>query len=75
MKEMAETKRERVPDYPEMVKYLTDRFPEVDGKEFYKDIFPDNENAGEHKKIRNFRSLMPYTSTPRRMEECTAESC
>ena len=52
---MAGTKRERVPDYPEMVKHLTDRFPEVDGKEFYKDIFPDNENAGEHKKNKEFQ--------------------
>lgn len=51
---MADKKRERVPDYPEMVKYLTDTFPEVDGKELYEDLFPDNEKAGEHKKNHNY---------------------
>ena len=51
---MAGTKRERVPDYPEMVKYLTDTFPEVSGKELYEDLFPNNEKAGEHKKNHNY---------------------
>ena len=51
---MAGTKRERVPDYPEMVKYLTETFPEVSGKELYEDLFPNNEKAGEHKKNHNY---------------------
>lgn len=46
---MAEGKRERVADYPQMVQYLEKIFPEVNGKDFYKDIFPDNEISGEHK--------------------------
>ena len=34
-------------DYSECYEYLSAQFPEVGGCEFYRELFPDNENAGE----------------------------
>lgn len=34
-------------NYRQVCAYLEARYPEIDGYNFYRDIFPDNENAGE----------------------------
>lgn len=34
-------------NYRECFDYLSSQYPQVDGYEFYKEIFPDNENSGE----------------------------
>jgi hypothetical protein len=34
-------------DYQDCFGYLSAQFEQVDGYEFYREIFPDNENAGE----------------------------
>lgn len=48
--------KKRPSDYNEMVNYLADNYPEVSGIDFYKDIFPDNENAGDHKKNNDYKT-------------------
>ena len=34
-------------DYSDCYEYLSAQFSEVGGCEFYRELFPDNENAGE----------------------------
>ena len=36
-------------DYLDCYEYLSAQFPKVGGCEFYAELFPDNENTGEHK--------------------------
>lgn len=41
-------------DYRDCYEYLSAQFPEVGGSEFYRELFPDNENVGEQKHRKDY---------------------
>ena len=50
-------------NYRGCYEYLSAQYPEVGGYEFYKELFPDNENSGErHTDFSHPNACLLYTS-------------
>lgn len=52
-------------NYQEVCEYLRSRFPEVNGYDFYREIFPDNESSGElHDDFSKPNAIFLYRDDP-----------